>query len=152
MTRDTVLLYFALKYDGDFNKIYHAIDTHEQIDFTTFNKLMSTVKHKYITIVDPRYPNYLKDKYNPPIVLFYQGNIKLFENKFVEPKYAALDSGNRFISTAYPVSDSSNRLLFDYVIMAESQKDLDFLIKHVNQKGVSLKEYNTYKKAINLTR
>ena len=70
MTRDTILLYFALKYDGDFNKIYHAIDTNERIDFANFNKLMSTVKYKYITIVDPRYPNYLKDKYNPPIVLY----------------------------------------------------------------------------------
>ena len=144
MTRDTILLYFALKYDGNFNKIYHAIDTNERIDFADFNKLISTVKHKYITIVDPRYPNYLKDKANPPIMLFYHGNIKLFENEFVEPKYATLDSGNRFISTAYPVLDDPS-FVFDYVIMAESQKDLDYLIEHVNKKGIPLKCYEQTK-------
>ena len=148
MTRDIILLYFVLKYDGDFNKIYHAIDTNERIDFADFNKLIGTVKHKYITIVDPRYPEYLKDKTNPPIVLFYHGNIKLFENRFIEPKYARLDSGNRFISTAHPVLDDPTHLIFDYVIMAESQKDLDFLIEHVNKKGVSLKNYEKVKENI----
>ena len=148
MTKDTILLYFALKYDGDFNKIYQAIDTNERINFADFNKLMSTVKHKYITIVDPRYPNYLKDKYNPPIVLFYQGNIKLFENGSIEPKYAALESGNRFISTVSPVLDDPTHFVFDYVIMAENQKDLDFLIEHINNKGVPLKNYEKVKENI----
>lgn len=141
MNKDKILLYFALKYDGNFNKIYNAISRHEPIDFTDYNQTIGTLKHKYITMLDSRYPDYLKDKANPPIVLFYHGNLKLFENEFVEPKYAELESGNRFISTAYPVLDDPTHFVFDYVIMSESQKDLDFLIKHVNQKGVPLKNY-----------
>lgn len=148
MTKDKILLYFALKYDGDFNKIYKAISEHEPINFNDYNRTISKLKHKYITMLDSRYPDYLKDKANPPIVLFYHGNIKLFENEFVEPKYAVLDSGNRFISTAYPVLDNPTHFVFDYVIMAESQKDLDFLIEHVNKKGVPLKNYDKVKENI----
>lgn len=149
MNKEKILLYFALKYDGNFNKIYNAISRHEPIDFADYNLTIGKLKHKYITMLDSRYPDYLKDKSNPPIVLFYHGNIKLFENEFVEPKYAELDSGNRFISTAYPVLDDPTHFVFDYVIMAENQKDLDFLIEHVNQKGVPLKNYE---KATNIVR
>lgn len=148
MNKDKILLYFALKYDGNFNKIYNAISRHEPIDFTDYNQTIGKLKHKYITMLDPRYPRYLKDKANPPIVLFYHGNIKLFENEFVEPKYATLNSDNRFISTAYPVLNDPTHFVFDYVIMAESQKDLDFLIDHVNQKGVPLKNYERPKENI----
>ena len=41
-------------------------------------KLFSYEKeHQFITILDPIFPNYLKQIYNCPAVLFYQGNIEL---------------------------------------------------------------------------
>lgn len=145
MNKDKLLLYFALKYNGDFNQIYGAICNQEPIDFNDFNKVISTAKYKYITLYDHRYPEYLKDKPNPPIVLFYHGNINLINNSIVEPKYGELiQSKNRFLSTVFPTVDN-NHLVFDYVIMVESQKDLDFLKNHVKSKGVPLKNYDKIK-------
>ena len=36
MNKDKILLYFALKYEGNFNNIYNAICKHEQINFNDY--------------------------------------------------------------------------------------------------------------------
>lgn len=36
-------------------------------------------EHQFITLLDPIYPYYLKQIYNCPVILFYQGNIELLE-------------------------------------------------------------------------
>ncbi|WP_375179562.1 DNA-processing protein DprA [Enterococcus rotai] len=39
--------------------------------------------HSFITILDPTYPEYLKQIYNCPVLLFYKGNIKLLQKKCI---------------------------------------------------------------------
>lgn len=80
---EDVLLYFALKYDGDFNSIYKALESKEVVDYQLYEKLKSKLKCKYTTLVSTNYPNKLKEIDCPPFVLFYYGDLSLLENKIV---------------------------------------------------------------------
>lgn len=72
-----VILYFALKYNGDYKSIYEAIKNKEEIDQKELDGIEKKIKCKYVTILDKEYPNRLKIIGNPPIILFYYGDIKL---------------------------------------------------------------------------
>ncbi len=77
-----ILIYFALKYKGDFINIYNALKHKEIVDPEEIDKLEKRLKNKelnVITILDDGYPDSLKIIGNPPFVLFYQGDIKLLE-------------------------------------------------------------------------
>lgn len=139
-----VLLYFAMKYDGDFRKMFHAIEKKESVDKQLLNEYKKQVKHKYVTIVDQRYPEYLKKVECPPIVLFYKGNLKLIDEGF-PMKYSVLESGKRFISTVNPIKQNG-KIVFDYIVGAESQEDLDKMLEHIKGKGLPLKDYDKPKK------
>lgn len=72
-----VLLYFALKYKGDFNKIFEAIKEKEAVTQQQLDEVEKKIKCNYITLIDNNYPNYLKHISTPPFVLFYYGDISL---------------------------------------------------------------------------
>ena len=72
-----VLLYFALKYQGDYKKILNAIKEKQQPDILELKEVESKIKCKYITIVDNDYPVELRNIGTPPFVLFYYGDISL---------------------------------------------------------------------------
>jgi DNA processing protein len=74
------LLYFAIKYNGNFKKIYQAIKEKEAVPIKELNNIESKIKCNYITIVDSNYPNFLKNIGSPPFVLFYYGDISLINN------------------------------------------------------------------------
>lgn len=80
---EDVLLYFALKYNGDFNSIYKALESKEVVDYQLYEKLKSKFKSKYTTLVSNDYPNKLKEIDCPPFVLFYYGDLSLLEDKIV---------------------------------------------------------------------
>jgi len=67
-----IIVYLAVKYNGDWNKIYEAIKNKEIVDEPT---VVSTVakaykKYKIIAIIDGDYPDSMKKIYKPPFVLF----------------------------------------------------------------------------------
>lgn len=65
------LIYYSLKYEGDYNKIIKAINSKEEIEAFDMPKA--------ITIFDETYPKaFLELKY-PPFVLYYEGNINLLK-------------------------------------------------------------------------
>ncbi len=76
-----ILLYLALKHKGDWNPIYEDISKHVEINHEEAEKLISTVKSSFITILDEEYPESLKNAYKPPFVLFYYGDISLISDK-----------------------------------------------------------------------
>ena len=43
------LLFFAMKYDGNFREIFHAIEMKEPIDQQILKKYKKQVRHKYVT-------------------------------------------------------------------------------------------------------
>ncbi|WP_368486788.1 DNA-processing protein DprA [Spiroplasma sp. DGKH1] len=87
-----VLLYFALKYHGDWDQIYQALERKEKISFEALDTFEVKIKCQYITILDPQYPPTLKSIYKPPFVLFYYGDFRLLQNYdqnlllFISPK------------------------------------------------------------------
>ena len=78
-----VLLYFAYKYNGDWDEIYNALDRKEKFDFDACEKIKKELDCKVITILDGEYPHRLKQIYKPPFVLFCRGNIDLLVKKSI---------------------------------------------------------------------
>ena len=78
-----LLIYLAVKYDGDPFKISAAVQLHEGYDvpIEEVNKVCASVKSKVITLIDFDYPSKLKYMYRPPFVLFYYGDISLLDDE-----------------------------------------------------------------------
>lgn len=78
---DNVILYFAVKYLGDWEQIYMAISEKETINSKNLEKIKDENKNKFLTIVSENYPKEFKDIYKPPFIIFYEGNTKLLDYK-----------------------------------------------------------------------
>lgn len=74
-------LAFALKYDNDFNKILEQIIRNEgelKISSKEIHEYIKDVEEKYVVIFSNDYPEYFRNLSEPPFVLFYEGNLELF--------------------------------------------------------------------------
>ena len=80
---EEIILYFSLKYNGDFAKIYSAIAKKEVIDQSLKERLFQQVKCHYTTIFSKDYPEVLKNINCPPFVLYYYGDLSLINNKTI---------------------------------------------------------------------
>ena len=76
---EELVLYFSLKYEGDFQKIYEAVMSKEKVDENLKKELMEKLKCKYVTIFSDDYPEMLKQINCPPFVLYYYGDLKLLD-------------------------------------------------------------------------
>ncbi|MGL5358042.1 MAG: DNA-processing protein DprA [Metamycoplasmataceae bacterium] len=77
-----ILIFFAIKYKGNFEKIYKALKDKEFVSIEEIEKIYDKIKNKEIqaiTILDDEYPAGLKEIYKPPFVLFYKGNKELLK-------------------------------------------------------------------------
>lgn len=76
-----ILIYFSLKYDGDYEKILNAIKARERINDQAYEAQVSEGEEfNAITIVDSDYPHAFKCIPNPPLVVFYKGDVTLLNN------------------------------------------------------------------------
>lgn len=76
---EEVLVYFALKYEGDFYKILSALQNKERVFDVQRKEAINGLKCNYTTLISEDYPSYLKESKCPPFVIFYKGNLKLLE-------------------------------------------------------------------------
>lgn len=108
------LLYYVLKYQGEYYKIKHAIET---------NEAWSSVscKEAYVTILDEAYPVRLRMLEQPPYVLFYRGNLDLFKQEGVGV------IGSRMPTTygVHVTNDVVSILKKKYVIISGLAKGID---------------------------
>lgn len=74
------LLQLALLYEGDWENIYKAIVEKK------YPKVDIEYTGNYITILDDKYQESLKQSQRPPFVLFYEGNLDILTNN--KPKIA----------------------------------------------------------------
>ena len=78
LTMSEILVYFAIKYSNDWNKMYKAIQQKERVEQETgrevIDNYLAKKGYKYITLIDDAYPSKLKVKYKPPFVIFYKGD------------------------------------------------------------------------------
>lgn len=75
-----LLIYFAVKYEGDWLKIYEAITSKEDVDFNVAKQIAENISSKALTALDPEYPKYLSRMSRAPFVLFYYGDISLISD------------------------------------------------------------------------
>lgn len=77
-----ILIYLAVKYDGDPFKILNAVRTREDehVPYSEIEKVCDSIKSKVITYVDKDFPGTLKKMFRPPLVLFYYGDITLLDD------------------------------------------------------------------------
>ena len=69
------------------SEIYHEIiKSKDTLLNTRMIEYMAKNAIKYITIYDDIYPDKLKNIYDPPVVLFYKGNIDMINNKNIASK------------------------------------------------------------------
>lgn len=79
---EDILVYFAIKYEGDWDRIYKAISMKEAVNKIDVDETISKLENDYFTILSENYPEFLKNVIKPPFVIFYKGNIDLLnENK-----------------------------------------------------------------------
>ena len=76
-----ILIYFAVKYEGDYDKILMALQLKEDAPIKEVEKVNKALKCKTLTLLDYDYPLRLKQITCPPIVLFYYGDITLLDNE-----------------------------------------------------------------------
>ena len=80
---EEILLFFALKYNGDFQDILKALQRKEKVSDEERRKAVEQVQSKYTTIISDDYPEALKEIACPPFVLFYHGNLNILKNKCI---------------------------------------------------------------------
>ena len=72
-----IIIFLAMKYEGDWNRIYQAIKEKEHVESEEVQQTLLTLRCQVITIIDDDYPESLKKIYKPPFVLFYYGQLDL---------------------------------------------------------------------------
>ena len=78
---EEILVYFSLKYQGDFMKILEALQKKEIVTEEERKKALESVECCYTTIISEDYPYALQDIKCPPFVLFYKGNYNAIINE-----------------------------------------------------------------------
>lgn len=70
------LLYYAIKYQGEYDRIKKAIENNEYYEEIQYDE-------SYVTILDKNYPQQLLHLEKPPFVLFYRGDLELLNSNLI---------------------------------------------------------------------
>ena len=89
-----LLIYLAIKYDGDYDAILQAAISKLNPDFIDVEQVVSKLTCKTLTLLDPDYPLYLKKMARPPLVLFYKGDISLIDDAHINSNLAVVGTRN----------------------------------------------------------
>ena len=76
---DDLLLTISYICSGEWNDIYDIIKNKKKVDSTRFIEARDNVKSQFIQILSDEYPDCYKHAHNPPILLYYYGDIKLLK-------------------------------------------------------------------------
>ena len=124
-----ILAALAMKYNGELLPLLQALERQEQVDDTMFSSFKSKLKYNYVTIIDENYPELLKHVENPPIVLFYKGNLDL-----INPDRQILakirEEGVRMLHVVNPELTPKG-IKMDYVMACECHDDMDMLMERM---------------------
>lgn len=103
-------------------EVYKAICNNKNKEtIVKMQEYMKKKNIKYITIYDKEYPESLKNIYDPPVLLFYIGNIKLINNKSISI-VGSRNPSSYGIRAAYNIS---NELSSKYTIVSGLARGID---------------------------
>lgn len=142
-----VLLYFAVKHNGDWEKIYSSISNKEMVSNEICLETKNFVKKEWLTILDNNYPEELKKILKPPFILFYEGNKNLLSKSSL--KISLLDD---FIKNKDFEKIEESLSEFVFIIHYEKKEiikkliDLNISVIAVSEKGIKeIENDDTYK-------
>ncbi len=120
---EDILLYFSLKYEGDWDKIFQAIRLKKDFSESEFILLKAKMKSNYFTLIDDNYPSFLKECYKPPFVIYYYGNLNLLNEK---NKITIVGSRNcSSYGELCAINITKDLVAKDFVIVSGMAKGLD---------------------------
>ena len=125
MNGRNLLIGLAIKYLGQWHDMIRAIQTKEPLDEDEINGYLKLIKCNVLTILDPEYPQYLKQYTFPPLVLFYYGDISLIKD--LSNVIGVVGSRNpdpTIVPEAYEVI---YKLAKDFIIISGLAKGIDGL-------------------------
>ena len=123
-TTRKALLYVSLKCKGDWVQMYKFItEKLKTIPYKELEEVEKKIRCNYVTIFDEEYPRALKHLSNPPMVLYYYGDISLI-NDF-HKCIAVIGSRNADDYGIAATLDISRELAQDYVIVSGLAKGID---------------------------
>lgn len=81
MTGREALIYLAIKYGGDWEKVIEAVRQREPLDEKAGQAALRAMKSRALCISDAGYPECWKEAVRPPLVVFYYGNLELLSDE-----------------------------------------------------------------------
>ncbi|MDE5767737.1 MAG: hypothetical protein K2H56_04310 [Malacoplasma sp.] len=133
-----VLLYFAIKHNGDWEKIYDSISNKEMISDAICLETKNSIKKNWLTILDDNYPEELKKILKPPFILFYEGNVKLLNKSNL--KISLLDdhiSIKDFDKIKNNLNDFVFIIHYEKKEIIENLLNIGALVVAISKKGIS---------------
>lgn len=127
---EKVLLYFVIKYQGNWDQVYHALDSKEKIALEELHTIEKKIDCQYLTILSSQYPAGLKTIYKPPFVIFYVGNIDLLKHS---QKMIAVTGGHILTSYIEKITDDLILELArrNKILVTGLKGDTEFLINYL---------------------
>lgn len=116
------LLYYSLKYQGDWEKIYNAVQNKEEVDMETLENTFNAFQGHFITILDVEYPVRLKQTLKAPFVLYYEGDINLLNNENIMAITHTKYSNGKDIKDAETILVNNQPLTY---LIGGTENDLD---------------------------
>ena len=111
-----VLLYFAIKYDGNWEKIYNALCAKERAKESELKTYKSRNYDNWISLIDKEYPEEFKYVFKPPFVIFLDGN-KTLLSQTNKNKYVVLTNffgKNKFLEKGWQNSIDESIFFIEY--------------------------------------
>ena len=122
--KSKVVAAYSIKFKGDWNEIYENMISKTPMTISEANQFLSSLKCKYITILDEGYPTDLKQTYHPPFCLFYYGDISLLTSP-TERKLSVVGTRN---PTEYGIKGTKSfvsELAKDFIIVSGMAAGVD---------------------------
>ncbi|EGZ31209.1 LOG family protein [Malacoplasma iowae] len=133
---EKVLLFFTIKYRGDWDAIFYALSAKEAITYESAQKLYVLHKNHYISLIDRNYPIHLKSIYKPPFSLFVYGNRSLL---FKTDSYVSIIVDDNNLNQKLLDDILKNKFVV-YIVDFNQKKLINFLLEK-NIRFIALYKY-----------
>lgn len=110
------ILYYVLKYKGEYKQIKRAIEKNEEWKNVECDE-------NYVTILDDEYPKEFFELDEPPYLFFYRGNLELLKKE----KVSVIGSRECSKYASQTCFDLISKLKKDVVIVSGMAKGIDAL-------------------------
>ena len=132
------LIALSVMLNGDWRVIYDYIVQRKYLDENVMNMSLS-MNYDCLTLIDEEYPEVIKNKHQPPFVIYYEGNIELL----TKSEWAHIGILNDTLASNYAV-DSTIKIAKDlinervFVIPYSSKKNGEIIKKIIKNGGKAI--------------